>query len=50
MTRSIRRTKRRLLPTLGLLLAFGVPVSLTLSACTAEDPLAAQAAAGDGKN
>jgi thiol-disulfide isomerase/thioredoxin len=50
VTRSTRRTKRRLLPTLGMLLAFGVPVSLALSSCTAQDPLAAQAAAGDGKN
>ncbi|TKV26505.1 TlpA family protein disulfide reductase [Arthrobacter sp. NamB2] len=31
-------------------LAFAVPVSLVMTSCTAEDPLAQQAAAGDGKN
>ncbi|WP_394249099.1 TlpA family protein disulfide reductase [Arthrobacter pityocampae] len=35
---------------LRLALAFAVPVSLALTSCAAEDPLAQQATAGDGKN
>jgi thiol-disulfide isomerase/thioredoxin len=50
VTSSIRSTKRRRLLTLGMALAFTVPVSLAVTSCAAEDPLAQQAAAGDGKN
>lgn len=50
MTTSRRPTKRRLLLKLGLALACTVSVSLVVTSCAAEDPLAQQAAAGDGKN
>jgi thiol-disulfide isomerase/thioredoxin len=49
VTQTARSPKRRLLLKLGMVLAFSVPVSLVAS-CAAEDPLAQQAAAGDGKN
>ena len=50
MTTTARPPKRRLLLKLGMALAFTVPVSLVATSCAAEDPLAQQAAAGDGKN
>ena len=50
MTPSNRPPKRRFLLKLGMALAFTVPVSLGATSCAAEDPLAQQAAAGDGKN
>ncbi|WP_411266170.1 TlpA family protein disulfide reductase [Arthrobacter sp. NamB2] len=49
MTATARPTNRRRLLRLAAL-AFAVPVSLVMTSCTAEDPLAQQAAAGDGKN
>ncbi|BBE23886.1 thiol-disulfide isomerase [Arthrobacter sp. MN05-02] len=50
MTPTARPTKRRLLLELGMALAVALPVSLVVTSCAAEDPLAQQAAAGDGKN
>jgi thiol-disulfide isomerase/thioredoxin len=50
VTPTARSPKRRLLLKLGMALAFSVPVSLAVTSCAAEDPLAQQAAAGDGKN
>lgn len=50
MTRTLRPAKRRLRLKLGIALACIVPVSLMVTSCAAEDPLAQQAAAGDGKN
>ncbi|MFC3300321.1 Thiol-disulfide oxidoreductase resA [Arthrobacter agilis] len=50
MTDNARSTRRRPLLRLGVALALSVPVSLVMTSCAAEDPLAQQAAAGDGKN
>ena len=50
MTTPARPAPRRRLLTLRLALAFAVPVSLALTSCAADDPLAQQAPAGDGKN
>jgi len=50
VTRTLRPAKRRLRLKLGIALACIVPVSLMVTSCAAEDPLAQQAAAGDGKN
>ncbi|WP_043441894.1 TlpA disulfide reductase family protein [Arthrobacter sp. L77] len=50
MITPVRPAPRRRLLTLRTALAFAVPVSLALTSCAAEDPLAQQAAAGDGKN
>ncbi|MBG6224507.1 thiol-disulfide isomerase/thioredoxin [Arthrobacter sp. CAN_A2] len=50
MTRPVRPASRRRVLTLRLALAFAVPVSLAMTSCAADDPLAQQAAAGDGKN
>lgn len=50
MTPTARPPKRRLLLELGMALAVVLPVSLVVTSCAAEDPLAQQAAAGDGKN
>jgi thiol-disulfide isomerase/thioredoxin len=50
VTTNARSAKRRPLLRLGVALALTVPVSLVMTSCTAEDPLAQQAAAGDGKN
>lgn len=41
---------RRSVLRLGAALAAGLPVTLLLAACSADDPLARQAAAGDNKN
>ncbi|MUK01840.1 redoxin domain-containing protein [Vibrio cholerae] len=49
MTSTARSTRRRT-SLLRAVLALGVPVALVLSSCSADDPLAQQAAAGDGKN
>ncbi len=50
MTTTAHPTKRRFLLRLGMVLALGMPVSLVATSCAANDPLAQQAAAGDGKN
>lgn len=50
MTTLVRSTRRHLLLRLGMALAFTVPVSLVVTSCAADDPLAQQADAGDGKN
>lgn len=50
MTPPVRPAPRRRPLTLRLALALAVPVSLALTSCAAEDPLAQQATAGDGKN
>jgi thiol-disulfide isomerase/thioredoxin len=50
VTTLVRTTRRRRLLKLGMALAFAVPVSLALGSCAADDPLAQQADAGDGKN
>jgi thiol-disulfide isomerase/thioredoxin len=47
---STARSTRRRTSLLRAVLALGVPVALVLSSCSADDPLAQQAAAGDGKN
>lgn len=50
MTRTVRSLKSRRLLALRAAAALSVPVSLVLTSCAADDPLAQQAAAGDGKN
>ncbi|RJT83189.1 TlpA family protein disulfide reductase [Arthrobacter cheniae] len=50
VTPTVRSTKRRVLLKLGMALALSVPVSLVVTSCAADDPLAQQADAGDGKN
>ncbi len=50
MTAIVRSANRARPSRLALLLAFLVPVTLMATSCAADDPLARQAAAGDGKN
>lgn len=50
MTATVRSANRARPSRLALLLAFLVPVTLMATSCAADDPLAQQAAAGDGKN
>ncbi len=50
MTATVRSANRVRPSRLALFLAFLVPVTLMATSCAADDPLAQQAAAGDGKN
>ncbi|TYD00203.1 TlpA family protein disulfide reductase [Arthrobacter echini] len=50
VTATVRSANRARPSRLALFLAFLVPVTLMATSCAADDPLAQQAAAGDGKN